>query len=238
MKTLASTSLILLIFLFLSCKNEHRDEPEKKPEPFVFNCSRYPLTGYYIPQDLTIPENVLDTISTDRLLLSCLHFPFWQVIGLSSSNDYLPMFNRFFEKNEATFEYFSRDYAHQYIYERYLCVGVEDLRFNNVIVSFHLELFLLFPPVFLQFNTEEKLAIMDEAIETYENLFSKTGEYSIYSAVLIGKILKNLNYQPFIEFENNTSYLYQFLVWGDSSRISFESMNRIIEFGKEYLKTN
>ncbi|MDR0667996.1 MAG: hypothetical protein LBF90_05195 [Prevotellaceae bacterium] len=257
MKTIKNILFFILCFLLISCKKndvEHICEERIKARLEYVNIAR-PADSYNYPvypgmpewSEFTtaeemivacqVPENILNEMSTQAIIQAIWEYPF--VPDVFARYQYQVGFDEVFSENSAYNALTNRNDAGIALLER--------LKSTNPLMSRvdgepkFLEI-LTSQGIFLsQLNEIQKKALIEIALEN-DNLRQDCGEANNNRAsvgLLIGKLLKNVAYEPFIDAMNNNEQLKSFIEDTDYIYIPEGYGNipqLIIDFANEYIK--
>ncbi len=187
-----------------------------------------------------VPLSVLERLSTQAVIQACWEYPFFPEIAFRPYR-FQKDFNTIFLTNNAYKELLLRTNAGQCLFERFLlldpfCSGH----------SIHPTAFLVFmsQATFLsQIDFTDKVHIVQKAFIN-DNLKQTAPEYAgsvsrEYSWILIGRIMQNAGYEPFLEELSINDALRLYLEEGElhvSSQKEYDDfMNNIISYGKDFI---
>ena len=245
---------LFLIFIILipGCDKSKNDEPETDCLAFKFSDTyKYPLTpgtdewkNYEgnIREALQIPNDVLETISTEGLLESLLKHPYFP--------DYF-----LYDSRQLGFDHLS-----------YWSPGIEVLLkrpdFFSVILDRYQKMDLdceaFYPPFFsdvfqYSFPSVEIFIAQDELIDNLDStqihlLFETVREVNLLkidkvtlfwmgameSTALMAKILLKVNYVPFVEFHNKHEQISRFVEYIENNGWIIHPRDTINAYAEEY----
>ena len=259
--------ILLSIGLTLSCSKEYDLEDGEYYVDGSWNFTdckietpsdtyNYPLTpdspdwaNYSIKEIWQIdqlPENVIDHISTVGLIETCLTFPYYGDIGLSSTGSYQYGFDYMVNNFNGFRELLKRNNTPDLIYERYKFMTPSCIdnnwpsfigRGKSIRMSFMaVEIVLAQYRILAKFNSDQLTEIAREALTKYDQ--KNAARYSLgnlqFTLVICGRILKILNYQPFINELEGNDHLNHFL--DQVGLINIESLELIRIHTENFLK--
>lgn len=244
---------IILFFVFIifswDCSNDDIIPDTEEPDPFIFDidsidCSKYPVTGFkdYVlhPTECQIPQPVLDTISTEALVQSCLDYPYLFGIFPESFFDSQDAFESIINHFNGLKELYQRNDGIFMIFERYLCLGIENYFYDinlisgNTFIYFFLEVFLARDTVLEELDIKSKKVLAEKALETFDTNLTTYDRHSVYSLMILGNLMRLDNYQPFVSECDQNEHLSDFLDHGHYFFL-LEIENTIKEHAEQYL---
>lgn len=207
----AKALILLLLLVVFSCSKNHCDEldngvyiyPEAKGKSFEEAIELY-----------KIPEQVLQCISTEGLIKSCLTYPemrlIWTRNSLQAGIDYIERICNGFDelwmredKNHALIDLYSlldfeRDWTDY--------TSLENGRYIDNIIRY--ELILAQDEILLDLMEQQKLELFQLALENQKYKVKHQEHFGVVgmagSVAILSRIMHNGQYQPFMEeYENN-----------------------------------
>jgi len=229
MKPLNKILILVIILLHWSCQRD-----QIRPDSYKLDCSKYPISGFYnflVKQgtdegkksfsdilgpnpDYQIPAPVLDTISTEGLIKTCLNYPFFPNIFLSNNVQgsfefYMEHFNGFitlYKRNDVSFK----------LLERYICCEWEDKNYTLTLtdwnktdkkkyIQYFIEIMLAQDKIIRQLDDQNRKILFTKALDIYETHLQENDKaFSVFSLLILGKIMVFDEFQPFIsEYDKN-----------------------------------
>lgn len=222
MKPLNKIFILVIFLLHWNCQHD-----EITVDPNNFDCLKYPVLGFYnfpirsgILDSLQIPDHVLDTISTEALIKTCLNFPcFLNILFTSSCNDIQGTFEFYIEHFNGFNTLYKRNDVSYKLLERYMCCGLED-KYTSTLVTgetyiyYFLEIMLAQNKIIEKLNEKNKKILFKKVLETYETNLTNLNGFSVFSSLILGRIMVIDEFQPFISEYNKNVYLQGFLSSG------------------------
>jgi hypothetical protein len=193
-----------------------------------------------------LPDDIIENISTQGLLETCLTFPYYGDIGLTEyhQNAFDIIINNF----NGFREFLDRPDASTVIFDRYQKMSgfcnhnnYPDFlgRGKSIGMSYIAIEMMLAQYIFLNhLNSDQLKEIANEAISTYNRKIQNEATNSIFNTkftlVICGRILKIENYQPFVAELNSSNTLQRFL---DQVYIeNFEPLDKVLAYTMDYVK--
>lgn len=229
------TKLLLVIVLSLGCDKEHYLEGSWTFSgcniEVPYDTYKYPLTPYSpdwanysiekIWQINQLPKEVINRISTVGLIETCLTFPYYIDLVLIDHHQYA--FDYMVTHFNGFSELLKRTNTANLIYERYQFMKVSCTdnnwptflnRGTSIGQSFIIvEMILAQYAILEKFSSDQLSEILEEALNKYNQKVSVELTRSTlnikFTLAICGRILKILNYHPFIkelEANNNLSH--------------------------------
>uniref|UniRef100_UPI0032166BA2 hypothetical protein n=1 Tax=uncultured Draconibacterium sp. TaxID=1573823 RepID=UPI0032166BA2 len=226
----------------------------------VFSCSKNPCDKlendvYIYPEAkgksfeeaieiYKIPEHVLQCISTEGLIKSCLTYPemrlIWTRNSLQAGFDYIERLCNGF--NEL---WMREDKSHALI-DLYLLLDIErewtsyttleNGRYIDNIIRH--ELILAQDEILLDLTEQQKLALFQLVLENqnlkekHQKRYGTIGKAS--SAAILSRIMYNDKYQPLLEEYENSSKMRESVIY--ITRIYEDTIKKIMTLSEEYLE--
>lgn len=217
-----------LLLLINSCKKDNTHNNNCKNLPIPSDTYKYPIlpgTPQWVALETTekrweacqIPYNVLNTISTEGLIQSWIDWPFTNNLFFSNS------IQKSMEYQIANFsglnELCKRNNAGAKLFERYKlmqpsCVATmpeEEQGFFTL--SFTYPEYLLAQDTILnKMNLEEKKQVVAEALKKLDEKLAHNSSFTrpstLPSLFICAKVMKNCDYQPFVNELTNLDLLW------------------------------
>ena len=232
MKT-QSTLLFFLVFsILVSCTDQNDDKDiciiKIPSDTYIFPMTPYSSEWSNLDQEEIweinqLPYSIIESISTEGLLETCITFPYYGDIGLFDYHQ--NAFDYFISNFNGIYELINRDNSSNIIFERYQSMHPSCVNNNypdflgrgeSVGMSFvSIEMILAQYSVLSRFESYQLKVLAKEALSKHDQKMSNESTNTIFNLkftlVICGRILEVENYQPFITELNNNIELEQFI---------------------------
>ncbi len=234
MKPLNKILILVIILLHWSCQRD-----QIIPDSYKLDCSKYPVSGdYKFPDqgtndgeksflnvtgnpDYQIPANVLDTISTEGLIKTCLNYPYFTSIFLSSCHDVQGSFKHYMENFNGFITLYKRNDVSFKLLERYICCEWEDKNYTlpltdgNKYIHYFIEIMLAQDEIIQQLDDQNRKILFTKALDIYETHLQENDKaFSVFSLLILGKIMVFDEFQPFMSEYNKNDHIKWFFESG------------------------
>ena len=200
------------------------------------------ISTWQMVSTVEIPEDMLKEMSTEALMQGIWEYPFFFELPTSSfslQHGYealLPYIN-------IGREFLSRDDAAECLYHRYEIVNVAHE--GAIILARSLEVMLAQDVYLAKYNDEQlkkliEMVYKNDIIRYGENSNVETGIMRSCSWFLIGRILRHIGYEPFLNILENDALMQIYMDegyvdMGMDPGESFQTFTTINELGKQFL---
>ena len=200
------------------------------------------ISTWQMVSTVEIPEDMLKEMSTEALMQGLWEYPFFFELPTSSfslQHGYealLPYIN-------IGREFLSRDDAAECLYHRYEIVNVAHE--GAIILARSLEVMLAQDVYLAKYNDEQlkkliEMVYKNDIIRYGENSNVETGIMRSCSWFLIGRILRHIGYEPFLNILENDALMQIYMDegyvdMGMDPGESFQTFTTINELGKQFL---
>jgi len=251
--------IILLIVLFSCHKHNDPDIEEVLPALTTDEIAKIDtITGAYIfPVERSerklfemgwdryydtcvVPKNILKHLSDDGLILTCLNYP--PYFNIFYFDFYQDGFNRIYYESYLFNEIYIRKGITTKLISKYESLEVDSFMSiyytdKKPFTIRYLEILLAQNQLIGKMSTLEKNQLITDALSKceYRKTILKEELYSsVLSALILGRILKSIQYKPFLTAVNKDTGLASFLE--NCSCVDGISASQIITYSKEYLQ--
>lgn len=248
-----------LIFLLVLCSCHKHDDQDLLPDLSADEIAKIDsLTGAYIfPVERSelklfemgwnryydtcvVPNNILKHLSDDGLIQTCLNYP--PYFNIFYFDFYQDGFNRIASESNIFDEIYIRKGITNKLISKYESLEVDSfmrIYYPNKepFTIRYLEILLAQNQLIGKMSGPEKEQLITYVLSKYEyrkTILKEELYTSVLSALILGRILKSIQYKPFLTAVNKDTGLASFLE--NCSCADGISTSQIITYSKEYLK--
>jgi len=190
---------------------------------------------------LQIPNNILNIIETEELVIACLNYP--AAFDYTAYADEHIGLQKVISNFNGLQELFDRNDAGKYLIEHYKNAGVygfiiKDKRLNERYWPFkflYIELLLSQKEIIQKLEVEDRLLLLETTLNKFnlknQNKYMFSKYDNINSALIIARIMASNNVEEVV----SDSVYMKFA--SDRELPDYETVEEIIELGKKYIET-
>jgi hypothetical protein len=244
--------LIVLLFLLTCCNKvedtltlEEMAKIDSKTGSYIYPVERGEQKLFELGFDkyydtCIIPTNILHHLTSEGLIASCLNYP--PYFNIFYFDNYQDGFDRIVSKSNVFTELFSRKDVASRLISKYNNQVVDPFVVDNYVQKgtftiIYLEILLSQEQSINQMSFQMKDKVIKEVLQKidYRNTVLKEQLFSsVISSLILGRVLKSMQYSNFIAALKQDQNLSAFLKKG--TYYDTISTSKIIIFSQEYIK--